>query len=209
MGPPLSEALTTLARSNPQIVESVIPAGVLSEGRIRGIQPEGFYVTHRCTAGVVQHIASARQRGGGHPMQIFGINTHAFPGSFERALKVGLLLQQPFVPGAFVVVHLGARTVQSFGVVFFRDRTSDRYRLPAQDSTFSKPLGDTVLNHLADRAKLFANGLRFPNQRFENNIRFALLIAKISADDLLGWLELPIDAPVSLFQPVGVPRQIN
>jgi hypothetical protein len=164
---PVSEALTTLTWTNPQIVESIFPARVLGECGIAGIEPEGFHVADRCTAGVVQHIARARQRGGDHTMQILGIHTHALSGPFERTLKIRLLLQQTLVARPFVVVHLGPRPTQPLGVVFFRDRTSDRRRLAAHNPAFSKPLGDAVLNDLADRPELFADGLRFSNQRLK------------------------------------------
>src|ERR1700730_16774238 len=142
-------------------------------------------------------------------MQILGIHTHALPRPFERTLKIRLFLQQTLVPRTFVIIHLGPRSIQPLGVVFFRDRASDRRRLATHNPAFSKPLGNAVLNNLADRPELFADGLRFSNQRLKYDVRFALLVAKISADDLLRGLELAVNAPIALFQPGRVPRQIE
>ena len=158
---------------------------------------------------VVEHIAGAGQRRRSHAMQILRVDADALARPFERALKIGLLLQQPFVTGAFVVVHFGARAIQPFGVAFLRDGASDRRPLAAQDAAFGQALGDAVLDHLADRAELLADGLRFPDQRLQHDVGFALLVAKISANDLLRRLKLAIDAAVALLQPGGVPRQIE
>ena len=113
------------------------------------------------------------------------------------------------MPRAFVVVHFGARAIEPFGVVFLRDRASDRRPLTAHNPAFGQPLGDAVLDHLADGAELLADGLRLPDQRLQHDVGFALLVAEISADDLLRRLELAIDAAVALLQPGGVPRQIE
>ena len=55
----------------------------------------------------------------------------------------------------------------------------------------------------------FADGLGFPHQRFQHDVGFALLVAEVPADDLLRRLELAIDPAVALFQPGGIPRQIE
>ena len=54
--------------------------------------------------------------------------------------------------------------------------------LAAQNPAFGQALGDAVLDHLADRAELLANGLRFSDQRFQHDVGFTLLVAKISAE---------------------------
>ncbi|KIF65924.1 hypothetical protein HY68_38665 [Streptomyces sp. AcH 505] len=121
-------------------------------------------------------------------MQIFGIDADAFSGAFECSLKICLLLQQSFVPRPLVIVHFGARARQPLGIAFFRNRTRDGRRLAAGDSAFSEPFGDPILDHLADRAELLANGFGFSNECLQHDVRFALLVAKVAADDLLGGL---------------------
>ena len=113
------------------------------------------------------------------------------------------------MPRAFVIVHFGARALEPFGVVFFANRAGDRRPLAPPNPAFRKPLGNAVLDHLADGTELFADGLGFPHQRFQHDVGFALLVAKVSANDLLRRLELAIDAAVALFQPGGIPRQIE
>src|ERR1700693_5522445 len=113
------------------------------------------------------------------------------------------------MPHTFFVVHLGTRTVHPLRIVLFRDRTGERSSLAARNSAFCKPLGNAVLDHLANRAKLFTDSLRFPHQRFQHDIRLALLVTKISAYNLLRRLELAINAPIALLQTGGVPRQVK
>ena len=107
------------------------------------------------------------------------------------------------MPRAFLVVHFGAGAGQPLRIVLFRDRAGERRSLAASDAAFGKPLGDAILDHLADGAELFADRLGLPHQRIEHDVRFALLVAEIAAGDLLRRLKLAIDAAVALFQPGG------
>ncbi len=209
IAPPVAETLTALARPNPQIVEGIVPTRVFRERWIVGIEPVGFHFADRRPTGVIENIARARQRGRSHTMQIFWINTDALTRTFEGALQIGLLLQQPFVTGAFVVVHFGARAIEPFGVAFLSDGPSDRRPLAAQNAAFGQTLRDAVLDHLADRSELFADGLRLPDQRLQHDVGFTLLVAEVSTNDLFRRLKLTIDAAVALLQPGGVPRQIE
>ena len=81
--------------------------------------------------------------------------------------------------------------------------------LTAQNAAFGQTLRDALFDHLADRSELLADGLRLPDQRLQDDVGFALLVAEISANDLFRRLKLTIDAAVALLQPGGVPRQIE
>ena len=51
--------------------------------------------------------------------------------------------------------------------------------------------------------------LGLAHQRLEHDVGLALLVAEIAAEDLLGGLELAVDAAVALLEPRRVPRQIE
>ena len=209
IAPPVAKALATLSRPNPQIVEGVVPTRVFRERWVVGIEPVGCHLANDLPTSVVEHIAGAGQRRCSHAMKILWVDADALPRSFERALKIGLLFQQPFVTGAFVVVHFGARAIEPFGVAFFSNGSSDRRALAAQNAAFGQTLRDAVFDHLADRSELLADGLSFPDQRLQYDVGFTLLVAEVSADDLFRRLKLTIDTAVALFQPGRVPRQIE
>ena len=117
-------------------------------------------------------------------MKILRVDADALTRSFQRALKIGLLFQQPFVTGAFVVVHFGPGAIEPFSVAFISNGPSDRRALAAQNAAFGQTFRDAVFDHLADRSELVADGLGFPDQRLQYDVGFTLLVAEISADDL-------------------------
>ena len=47
------------------------------------------------------------------------------------------------------------------------------------------------------------------HERIEHNVGFALLVAEVAAEDLLGRLQLAVDAAVALLQARRIPRQIE
>ena len=135
------------------------------------------------------------------------------PNPLSRTLQgltqLVLLFQQPRVSCALLVVHFGASAGQSFGVILFGDRASDRRPLALADTVFGKSLRDAIFDHLTDGSEFITDCLGLSYERLQNDVRFALLIAEIPAIDLLRRLELPIDSAIALFQPGGIPRQIE
>ena len=73
----------------------------------------------------------------------------------------------------------------------------------------ARRVGDPLLDHLAGRAELALNDLGLAHQRFEHDVGLALLITEVSAENLLGRLQLAIDATVALLKAGGIPWQIE
>ncbi len=61
-------------------------------------------------------------------------------------------------------------------------------------------VGDALLDHLAGGAELLADHLGLAHQRLEHDVGLALLVAEVAAEDLLGRLELAVDAAVALLE---------
>src|SRR4051794_20956850 len=65
-----------------------------------------------------------------------------------------------------------------------------------------------IPNHLSGRPKLGSDQFRLSDQRLQDEVFLPLLVNEISAVNFRCWLELPIDASVSLLESRGVPRQV-
>jgi hypothetical protein len=65
-----------------------------------------------------------------------GVDADTLPRPLEGTPQVILLLKQPLVPCAFLVVHFGAGASQPLGVVLLRNCSSERRRPTASDPTF-------------------------------------------------------------------------
>ena len=80
-----------LAGTHPQVIERIVPAGILRKGGIRRIQMEGCDFADGIPPGAVELKAGARQCGGRHALQIVGIDADALSGPFQGASQVILL----------------------------------------------------------------------------------------------------------------------
>ena len=128
---PFADPLAALARAHAQIVESVLPAGLLGEGGVVGIEPEG---------GDLADGFRLRACRGRRPARASAAPTHALQivrarrrraranASSASAQFVLLLATTRSYRAALLVVHLGARAREPLGVVFLLDRLGERGR---------------------------------------------------------------------------------
>ena len=69
----------------------------------------------------------------------------------------------------------------------------------------AEPALDVVVDDLGETAKLFPNGLGLPHKDLEHAIFNALWQHEVVASHHVRWLQLPVNAPISLLDPAGVP----
>ena len=79
IAPPLAQAFAMLAGTDPKVIERIVPAGILGEGGIGGIQMEGCDIADGLPASAVEREPRTRQCGGRHPLQILGIDADPLP----------------------------------------------------------------------------------------------------------------------------------
>ena len=156
-----------------------------------------------------ERYARARQRGCDDPLQIGRLDADPGARVLARGLQLLLLLQQPFEARLLLVIHLGTRAREPLGVGLILDRPGKRLRLAAVDAALRQPVGDPLLDHLAGRSELALDDLGLAHQRLEHDVGLALLVTEIAAEDLLGRLELAVDAAVALLEARWIPRQVE
>src|SRR5262245_226347 len=108
-----------------------------------------------------------------------------------------------------LVIHLGLGAPQPLFVGLALYCRRKRLGTTSLDAAASETLDNTGFDHLADSAELFANGLGLPDKGLKDDVLRALHIDEVAAADALCWLQLAVDAPVSLLEPGGVPGQIK
>ena len=81
---PFADALAALARTHAQIVERVLPARLLGEGRMRRDRTEGRGLADRFRARGVERQTGARQRGADHALQIVRVDADALARLLQR-----------------------------------------------------------------------------------------------------------------------------
>ena len=157
----------------------------------------------------VEIDAGARQSGTHDALEIIGANSDAFARAFERIPQLLLLRDNARISGALLVIHLSTCTSQPLRVGFLLDRLRERGRRAAIDAALCEAIGDPLLDHLSGGAELTLNHFGLAHQGLEHNVGFALLVTEITAEHLLGRLELAIDAAVALLETRRVPGQIE
>ena len=107
--------------------------------------------------------------------------------TFSRERSQGLTEIVDFLgltstPRLRLVVHLGDSGLLQFFVARLVDFLGEGLR--SRDAFPFEAIRQPMSNHLAGRAELRADELRFPHQRLKDNVFLALLIDEIAAPDL-------------------------
>ena len=85
-----------------------------------------------------------------------------------------------------------------------RARSASRWRMPARSRRSM-----LVVDHLREAAELLLDGLGLPDEHVEHAVLDALGEHEVVAADLVGRLQLAVDAAVALLDPARVPRQVE
>ena len=73
----------------------------------------------------------------------------------------------------------------------------------------SERVGEPGVDHLRQAAELFLDGLGLADEGHQDAILGTLLVDEVMAEDLGARLELPVDPPVALLHPAGVPGHVE
>ena len=92
----------------------------------------------------------------------------------------------------------------SQGIDFFFERFERRMTNP-----LTKGFGEFGIDDLRKAAEFLPNRFGFANEYLENSIFWSLFVDEIVAKDIVLWLKLSIDSPISLFHPTGVPGYVK
>ncbi len=203
---PIAQPLATLAGTGTKVVENIIPAGVPGERRGMGIETEGLDAADRLT------FRLKIQTGPGRAVPTTWRRSSEFDAdSLARVFKNSprsASFEQPLMADALVVVHLGAsagKALASSSSSMARAKSAAAPR----DTVLDEAFRDALLDDLTDRAELFPNSLGLSHQGFEDDVGFALCVAEIATGDALRRLKLAVDAAIALFDPRGVPGEVD
>ena len=206
---PFADPLAALARTLPQIVECVLPAGFLGKCWVVGIKPEGSGIADSFRSFAIEIDTGSRQGSAYHTLEV----TRAHSDPLARALKcvtqLLLLLNDARISCPLLVIHLGTCTGQPLRVGFLLDCLRERGRRTTIDAALCEAISNPLLDHLPRGAELPLNHFAFAHQGLEHDVGLALIVKEVTAEHLLGRLELAIDAAVTLLKTGRVPGQIE